>query len=131
MSYIICYISTAKYSIQTHELDHVYKITLKNNFKKNISGILIFNNGHFFQILEGEETVLKELFKKIKSDERHHNIIILLDKKNNHRIFEDYRYGFSVITNKKDIIDLKKYLKILKDTPEFKTIRSLLKPFIK
>ncbi|MDH5582165.1 MAG: BLUF domain-containing protein, partial [Bdellovibrionales bacterium] len=44
------------------------------NSSKNITGMLIFRNQLFLQLLEGEQKDVMELFEKIKSDPRHKDI---------------------------------------------------------
>jgi len=43
----------------------------RNNAKADITGILLYQNGSFFQVLEGERTAVETLFDKIAADERH------------------------------------------------------------
>ena len=130
MIYTICYLSSANYTLNIQDLENIFKITLKNNIQNSISGILIYAEGNFLQVLEGEELALKALFQKIKSDKRHHNLITLLSKKNKDRIFESYQSGFSIVAKKADMKSLKNYLKFLNDNMlDANHLISLLKPF--
>lgn len=49
----------------------------KNNSANNISGLLIFRNGRYLQILEGPAARVEHLFKKIKSDKRHEDVLLI------------------------------------------------------
>ena len=42
------------------------------------TGILLFNGHHFFQLLEGPEEQVKEIYRCICNDPRHHNIVELM-----------------------------------------------------
>lgn len=48
------------------------------NASRNVTGILLFNGTHFFQILEGPEEGVQEVYTRICSDKRHHNVVELM-----------------------------------------------------
>ncbi len=51
-----------------------------NHFNRslNVTGILLFNGTHFFQLLEGPEDGVQSAFRRVCADTRHHNIVELL-----------------------------------------------------
>ncbi|MGP3591697.1 diguanylate phosphodiesterase [Vagococcus sp. WN89Y] len=51
--------------------------TLKNG-KANVTGILLFNGTHFFQLLEGPEESVVPIYDAICADPRHYNVVELL-----------------------------------------------------
>ncbi|SFM92736.1 EAL domain, c-di-GMP-specific phosphodiesterase class I (or its enzymatically inactive variant) [Izhakiella capsodis] len=50
----------------------------KTNALFDVTGILLFNGTHFFQVLEGPEKAVIEIYNRIYEDERHHNIVELM-----------------------------------------------------
>ena len=50
----------------------------KINESSNITGILLFNGTHFFQVLEGPEQAVKAVYNRICQDQRHHNLVELM-----------------------------------------------------
>lgn len=50
---------------------------LKNGHA-DVTGILLFNGTHFFQLLEGPEETVKPIYRAICQDRRHYNIVELL-----------------------------------------------------
>lgn len=50
----------------------------KINESSDISGILLFNGTHFFQVLEGPEQAVKAIYSRICQDPRHHNLVELM-----------------------------------------------------
>ncbi len=48
------------------------------NIDANVTGILLFNGRHFFQLLEGPEESVQKVYQAICKDDRHHNIVELL-----------------------------------------------------
>ncbi|MEF9889349.1 signal transduction protein [Citrobacter freundii] len=57
--------------------DMVTAANIKNR-RSNVTGILLFNGHHFFQLLEGPEEQVKEIYRCICNDPRHHNIVELM-----------------------------------------------------
>lgn len=48
------------------------------NSRANVTGILLFNGTHFFQLLEGPEENVVEIYRHICRDHRHYNVVELL-----------------------------------------------------
>ncbi|MEP1489809.1 MAG: BLUF domain-containing protein [Algibacter sp.] len=110
----ICYISD---SIEYESLDKLKALYLKakaNNQVHNVTGILIYKNQNFLQVLEGEETIVDATFNRIKSDSRHKNIFKVINTSIDERIFEDYNFGFTIIDNERGLINLYDYLEWLR-----------------
>ena len=60
-------------------VEMVTAANLKNS-KENITGILLFNGKHFFQLLEGPKRPLQQIYQAISEDSRHYNVVKLLDE---------------------------------------------------
>lgn len=48
------------------------------NASHEVTGILLFNGTHFFQILEGPEAGVLDIYGRICADRRHHNVVELM-----------------------------------------------------
>ena len=94
MLYTLCYVSSSHDNLSAKDLEHLFRVNKRNNTDLDVSGILIYNNGNFLQILEGDENKVKSLFKKIQGDSRHNNLITLINDNIEERIFHDYDSGF-------------------------------------
>src|SRR5687767_1150580 len=57
--------------------------------------MLLYKDGKFLQVLEGEESVVQELAAKISSDPRHHKMVTLLKRAVADREFAEWTMGFS------------------------------------
>lgn len=44
----------------------------------DVTGILLFNGTHFFQVLEGPEKAVRTIYDRLCDDSRHHNIVELM-----------------------------------------------------
>ncbi|WP_350559410.1 BLUF domain-containing protein [Psychrobacter sp. CAL346-MNA-CIBAN-0220] len=58
-------------------LNDIAKIAIKNNKADNVTGILCYGNGYFFQCVEGSEQALTNLKNRILTDDRHKDIQML------------------------------------------------------
>lgn len=50
----------------------------KINAANDVTGILLFNGTHFFQLLEGPEAGIQAVYQRICADRRHHNVVELM-----------------------------------------------------
>lgn len=115
MLYNLCYLSSAKNKLPKGDLEDLFRVNKRNNTELDISGILVYNNGNFLQILEGDEQKIHKLFAKISVDSRHNNIIKLIHTPIDERIFDDYESGFIIVEDNKRLNQLKGYLNWVKE----------------
>jgi hypothetical protein len=94
MRYAISYVSTANPALSENEIQSTLDFSKDWNNNHEITGILLFSQGNFFQVLEGEESLLKMLFERIKADKRHHNIITIFQKEVPEVKFQNYEADF-------------------------------------
>ncbi|TDN94949.1 FAD-dependent sensor of blue light [Salegentibacter sp. 24] len=94
MRYAISYVSTVNPALSESEIQEALDFSKNWNNDNNITGILLYSQGNFFQVLEGEEELLKELFARIKADQRHHNIITIFQKSIPSVTFDGYQTDF-------------------------------------
>jgi Sensors of blue-light using FAD len=90
-------------SIASHHMTHEELLTLlsqsrKNNLPTDITGMLLYMEGCFFQVLEGEADQLEKLFDKISKDPRHHDLMKLILEPIETRSFSNWSMGFQHIT---------------------------------
>jgi hypothetical protein len=72
----------------------------KNNLDKGITGMLLYDNGSFFQVLEGEPSAVTSLLKTIQDDTRHNQVVKIIYEKIDERDFSTWTMGFSEVTRK-------------------------------
>ena len=77
----------------------------ENNSKLDVTGMLLYEDGSFFQVLEGEYEAVSKLFKKIALDKRHEKIIKIIQEPIEERLFGDWTMGYSGIS-KNDLKDI-------------------------
>lgn len=91
MRYAISYVSSAIEGLSDKEIDRVLYQTKTFNNENDITGLLVYSEGNFFQLIEGEVEVVKDLYyNKIEKDSRHHNIVKFLEKKITEASYDGY-----------------------------------------
>ena len=66
MKYLI-YMSSATQLMSNEELLELLKTCRENNEKKNLTGMLLYGEGAFVQVLEGEEETVEATYDIIKA----------------------------------------------------------------
>lgn len=100
MLYHIAYISFSHKLLSERELEELLVKIRALNKKQGITGMLLYNNLSFIQVIEGEKEKLIMLYEKICKDPRHENIVKLVEEPINKRAFPDWSMGFEIIDNK-------------------------------
>jgi hypothetical protein len=106
----IVYMSTSVTLPDDDQLIEILTSARKNNLKHNVSGVLLYSEGVFIQVLEGNEADVDLIFAKIQADTRHKNIMPLIDAPIQQRDFADWTMGFATADADK-VADLVGYLK--------------------
>src|SRR4051812_1791285 len=90
----IIYSSAAVTPLSELELQRLLLHARGNNTRLDVTGILLYQEGSFLQVIEGEGHVLEPLFQRIAADKRHHRIMTLLRREVEVRHFGDWAMGF-------------------------------------
>lgn len=96
MEYLI-YISTAKHLLDNDELIDICTVSQSRNRLHGITGVLLYSDGTFIQLLEGETNDVELVFSSITNDNRHKNIIKLAHDPISYRAFPDWTMGFKTL----------------------------------
>jgi hypothetical protein len=90
----LIYMSAATRPFASHELPSLLTKTRLKNEILGVSGMLVYHQGVFLQILEGKPEVVDALYERISADDRHMKCEVLLRCSVNHRDFADWSMGF-------------------------------------
>jgi len=77
------------------EIDNILEVSRARNAVAGITGALMFNENCFTQILEGEETAVKNVFARIEKDKRHSDVTILFVETGAARQFGSWWMAFA------------------------------------
>lgn len=87
----LTYISKFSRSLTDKDIENIGLVSAHNNRPNNITGVLLCLAGIFFQILEGDEDKIDEVYEKILNDDRHIEILCLkLEADIEERLFPDW-----------------------------------------
>ena len=87
----IKYLSSFARPIESEEIEELVEKASQNNTALGITGVLMATGGIFFQIIEGGDDAIVQLFERIQQDERHNQILMLRDEKGvESRLFPDW-----------------------------------------
>lgn len=92
--YRIIYLSSAVTKLSDEEISSLLIQSRKHNTEYNITGVLVYIEGDFIQVLEGKKETILFLFEKIKNDSRHKGIICVFNDSIKERQFKDWSMGF-------------------------------------
>lgn len=131
MRYAISYVSSVNPKLTESEIQEVLSFTKKCNNDHGITGILLFSDGNFFQVLEGKTDILKPLFSRILKDSRHSNIMTIFEKEVSQSKFEDYQADFITLNSRYQSEDIELYFsQIEKLNPKIQSsVRYILNKF--
>ncbi|MDZ4756457.1 MAG: BLUF domain-containing protein [Phycisphaerae bacterium] len=69
-----------------------------NNKALGITGMLLYTDRCFFQVLEGEQGQLHRLFEIIDRDPRHGDVVTIIDEPISERSFSEWSMGLTLLS---------------------------------
>ncbi len=93
MFYLV-YVSSATRPFSGEDLRALLETCRKNNAELGITGMLLYKDGNFMQVLEGDEEAVRGLYARIAADPRHGGEMILQQGFTEGRQFPDWSMGF-------------------------------------
>ena len=75
--FFLVYVSAAVTWFSDTELRALLVQARVNNERAGITGMLLYKDGNFMQVLEGDEAAVRALFARINADRRHRGVVII------------------------------------------------------
>jgi Sensors of blue-light using FAD len=97
----LLYASNTLRDLSDVALENILASSRKNNVKAGITGVLLYIEGGFMQILEGDAPAITETFDRISKDRRHWKTTVLLDR-DAPRAFGEWSMGFTRLAKDSD-----------------------------
>ncbi len=91
----LVYASAATVEFDQDHLERLLDRARQNNTRLGVSGVLLFKDGTFFQVLEGDSQVVNQLYEMIEHDSRHNNVLVLATREIKERNFSEWSMGFT------------------------------------
>ncbi len=90
----LLYISNAVEDLSYTDIRDILEVSRRNNARENITGVLVYREGYFLQLLEGSKDSVLKLVEKIKEDDRNFKLRVLVEGDADDRLFADWSMAF-------------------------------------
>ena len=90
----LVYVSESVVPFSKENLSELLTKSRENNSRLGITGMLLFKDGNFLQVLEGEREKVHDLYQRIRRDPRHSKLTGLFEGSLTERDFPDWSMGF-------------------------------------
>jgi Sensors of blue-light using FAD len=100
VTYQIIYSSEAVTPMQGDDLQELLEHARRGNAARGITGALIYAEGIFLQILEGDKLLLENLMTKIRRDLRHESVSVLRESEVPAAMFGSWKMAYVSATPK-------------------------------
>lgn len=90
--------ASANSNLTPGELEALLDRCRSNNAAAGITGMLLYSQGSFFQVLEGDRRAVQALFEKISRDKRHSLITKIILEPIAERAFASWTMGHSQVS---------------------------------
>ena len=94
----LVYSSSARAGLAAQDLEQILHGARTRNAIHNVTGMLLYQDGVFLQLLEGHDADVRKIYDRIANDPRHHKLVRLLEETIEARDFPLWTMGYSVPT---------------------------------
>ncbi|WP_281560554.1 BLUF domain-containing protein [Thalassomonas sp. RHCl1] len=94
----LIYTSSAVGVPNEQDLTELLEQARARNIRQNITGMLLYANGTYMQVLEGDSRDVHDIYASIKKDPRNTNVLTLVEEVIPARSFPDWSMGFRNLT---------------------------------
>ena len=112
--YFLVYTSGTDETLDVSELEDLVGKAQTFNDAHGITGMLVYSDDVFVQVLEGQREIISSLYERIEQDERHTSVTIIASGELATRRFSDWSMGFEYAVQDKSGGELK-HIKAVED----------------
>lgn len=94
----VVYSSTAVEAFSEQELEGLLVSSRRNNAREGVTGMLLYREGRFLQVLEGPEGAVRGRMIAITGDSRHRRLRVLLQELISERQFPDWTMAYPSVS---------------------------------
>jgi len=93
----LIYISSATSWPSEDDLKQLLAQSRARNLKRNITGMLLYDNATYMQVLEGREKDVHDIYNSILKDPRNTGNVVLVEEEISQRDFQNWSMGFKIL----------------------------------
>ena len=97
-TYHVLYRSRATHALTEADLQALLDWSRPYNAQHQITGLLLYSDGRFVQLIEGPAAVVQALFAQIQQDLRHTQVVTVSDGPGPQRWFADWQMAFGNVS---------------------------------
>ncbi len=101
--YRLVYVSAAAKDLSDQDIKAILDTSQSNNYERYITGFLAHNNNSFMQALEGKAEEVKETYRRILKDDRHHGVVQIVGETITERAFPDWSMNYFRVDSAKGV----------------------------
>lgn len=99
--YELLYTSFASRDMSEADLMELLETARRKNARLDITGMLLFDQQEFMQILEGSRSDVLALYEEIRNDDRHQSVCTVHEGPIAERAFDGWSMAFRLLSKKK------------------------------
>lgn len=90
----LVYTSKARRAMSENDITKILSVSRINNSLFNVSGMLLYRDGTFLQVLEGNDADLSQTYARIRKDRRHYDCRLLVEEAIIQRAFRGWEMAY-------------------------------------
>ena len=91
----LIYVSTAASSLTEQDLEDILVASRRNNAARELTGMLLYADGLFIQVLEGPVQMVRAMYDRIAEDPRHTDVMTLMEEAIPTRSFSQWLMAYA------------------------------------
>jgi hypothetical protein len=95
----IVYVSAAVEPFSEGQLAELLAKSRNNNAAAGLTGMLLYRDGQFMQVLEGDDAAVRSVYQIVAADDRHDKVRTVLEEEISDRRFPQWTMGFRLLTD--------------------------------
>jgi Sensors of blue-light using FAD len=94
----LIYSSAAIHRFDKKQLTDLLRQSREANERAGLTGMLLYSDGDFFQVLEGEAEAVEKLYEKLHAEKRHSKLTLIIKEPIAKRAFGEWSMGFANVS---------------------------------
>lgn len=125
----LMYISIATQEMSTTQLTALLEEARTRNQEHQITGMLLYKNRRFIQLLEGPRDAVEKIYRDIREDDRNAGNIVIEKSEIENRLFSDWKMGFENLDHY-DMSEIEGYTDFLNQSVPLEEVASDVDQFV-
>lgn len=92
--FFLVYASIANEDFSPEQLLELLAVSRRHNAISGITGMLLYKDRRFLQVLEGDEAAVRATYARIERDPRHRDLVLLITDEQQQREFAEWSMAF-------------------------------------